>query len=84
MHGWFCANFPTIFAAHALDARKAGTPPPPRQLALAEMLQSPLGPSPLEFSARHRQWIDAARRTGFPDIDGIPVLIAADAKPLPA
>jgi ubiquinone/menaquinone biosynthesis C-methylase UbiE len=79
-HGWLCFNFPVAFASHTLVARKAGEasalPVPP----LGELLRSPLNGSPLR--ATPGGWIDDQAHVCFPDLQGIPVLIAGEEKPL--
>ena len=79
-HGWLCFNFPTAFAAHALEARKAGEPSPTTVPPLAEILRSPLNGQRLRASADG--WIDDEARACFPDLNGIPVLIPGEEKPL--
>jgi ubiquinone/menaquinone biosynthesis C-methylase UbiE len=79
-HGWLCVNFPTIFAAHALTARKAGEPVAASLPPLAEILCSPLNGQPLRQS--DGGWIDDEARVKFPDVNGIPVLIAGEERPV--
>ena len=79
-HGTLCYHFPTVFAAHALEARKAGEPAPTPVRPLAEILRSPLAGGPLR--AAPDGWIDDTAGVRFPDLNGIPVLIPGEEKPL--
>ncbi|MEO8350349.1 MAG: class I SAM-dependent methyltransferase [Chthoniobacteraceae bacterium] len=80
LHGTLCANFPTVFAALAIEARKAGDAGPVRKAPLAEILQSPLSGKPLRFDAG--QWIDDDRKVAFSEQSGVPVLIPGEESPL--
>ncbi len=79
LHGQLCANFPTVFAALAIEARKAGNPAPVPKLPLAEIVQSPLSGKPLRLDGG--RWIDDENKIGFPDQDGVPVLIPGEDSP---
>jgi ubiquinone/menaquinone biosynthesis C-methylase UbiE len=81
-HGWLCASFPRAFSAHAIQARKPGALPPFENWRLTEHLRSPLGGGPLILDTARGGWVDAVAGRVFPDVDGIPVLIREDAKPI--
>ncbi len=79
-HGWLCVHFPTVFAAHRILARKAGTLPQLPAPVLADLLRSPLSGGPLRFSAERGGWVEESGI--FPDAAGIPILIREEMRPL--
>ncbi len=82
LHGWLSVNWPVVFAGHVIDARKAGNAVAGKIPPLGEILRSPVSRGALAFSPALGRWVDEAGGVSFPDLNGTPVLIAADAQPL--
>jgi SAM-dependent methyltransferase len=79
LHGWLSLTFPVVFGGHALVAEKggeAGTPNP--DVDLPELLRSPVNGESLRFDPELKRWVENGSGGSFPDLNGIPVLIAED------
>lgn len=82
LHGFLQTKVPKIFGPLVIQAKKAG------QLeeragadpAWQHALRSPLNGAELRFDPDRRQWRASGADHGFPDHDGIPVLIPGDEK----
>lgn len=82
LHGWLCDTYPARFGALSLLAMKPGEPPPAANAELAAIVRSPVNGQPLRFDAAQQLWIEEGGEGAFPHLDGIPVLIADDRRPL--
>lgn len=49
---------------------------------LLELLVCPLSKMPLDYDAERRELISRAARLAFPIVDGMPVLVVSEARPL--
>lgn len=50
---------------------------------MLELLVCPLSHGPLEFDAEHNELVSPRARMAFPVRDGVPILLASEARPLP-
>lgn len=81
LHGWLSESFPVLFGAHALLALKPGELTPSAADAdWTSLLRSPVTREPLQHTTDQR-WADSGGT--FPELNGIPVLIAEDREVLP-
>ena len=79
-HGQLSKRLPRYFGSVTAEARKAGVLEPPAiAFDLHAILRSPLTGLPLTFSNENARWVEQGGAWGFPDRDGIPVLVAEDA-----
>jgi ubiquinone/menaquinone biosynthesis C-methylase UbiE len=62
------------------SAKRPGESEPVRA-ELAEIIRSPVSGSRLTYDSVRHRWVDGERRVSFPDVDGIPVLLADEAAP---
>lgn len=80
LHGWLAVAFPTCFGSLRLQANKPGTLKEPSELSnLESLLQSPKTRGGLRFEPTRQLWMEADGRTGFPDVNGIALLVPEDA-----
>ncbi len=80
LHGWLAVNVPRFFAGHAIHAKKPGTLVcDPGSEPFASM-RCPQTGEPLHLEPGRGGWVADKGRVSYPDMDGIPVLIASDAK----
>lgn len=77
-HGWLAVNVPQLFAGHAILVQKAGVLECDATSTPFDHLQCPKNREPLRLEAG--RWVGSAGGLSYPDMDGIPVLIAEDAK----
>ena len=80
LHGWLAVNLPRFFAGHAIYAKKAGTLIPDPDSDPFANLRCPQSGEALHLDPKHGGWVDDQHTRSYPDMDGIPVLIAADRK----
>jgi ubiquinone/menaquinone biosynthesis C-methylase UbiE len=81
LHGWLSENYPTVFGGLMLEAYKAGelVEQDASDVPLSAVLRSPVNHCELSFDASRRLWVERDGQLGFPDLNGIPVLVAKDA-----
>jgi len=86
LHGWLSENYPTVFGGLMLEAHKAGTlaERDAADVPLSAVLRSPVNHCDIAFDPSRRLWIESGGKLGFPDFNGIPVLVAKDAIELSA
>jgi uncharacterized protein len=58
------------------------TPPPKVDPKLLELLVCPLTKMPLIYDAKRQELISRTARLAFPIVDGMPVLVLAEARPV--
>jgi len=66
----------------ALSAIPAGEPPPEVDPRLLEVLVCPLTKQPLEYDRARGELISRAARLAYPVRDGVPVMLADEARSL--
>lgn len=79
-HGWLAVNVPRFFAGHAIFAEKAGVLECDATSEPFESIRCPKNGEPLRLDVDRKCWVGASGGLRYPDMDGIPVLIADDAK----
>jgi len=81
LHGWLSENYPTVFGGLMLEAHKAGklVEQDAAEIPLSAVLRSPVGKSDVVFDSSLRLWVEIGGDLGFPDVNGIPILVAKDA-----
>jgi SAM-dependent methyltransferase len=82
LHGWLSEKRPDVFGSLALEAWKEGALTCEAPDDFLALLRSPISGQPVTFSVERQLWIDEGSGVGFPDLNGIPILIAADAQPV--
>jgi SAM-dependent methyltransferase len=80
-HGWLSETCPALFGSLLLQARKQGLlqDSEPAADQFQQILRSPLSRSKINYDRDKRLWMECDGKRGFPDLNGIPVLIAEDA-----
>lgn len=81
LHGWFSEKYPTVFGGLMLEAHKAGklVEQDAADIPLSTVLRSPVNKCDVVFDSSRRQWVEIGGGLGFPDVNGIPILVAKDA-----
>ena len=79
-HGWLAVNVPRFFAGHAITAVKAGILDADSLSEPFTQFRCPKNGEPLRLDPATGRWSGGAGGWSYPDLDGIPVLIAEDAK----
>lgn len=81
LHEYLQTHLPGLFGSLELRARKGGvledTPATPD--AWKRLLRSPVNGSALQFDPASKRWVAEAGGHTFPDLNGVPVLVPADA-----
>jgi SAM-dependent methyltransferase len=85
-HGRLSKSWPMWFGTWRVEARKQGSLPSYADslLDFRQLLRSPGRHDELIFSPDKQAWVERNGGLLFPDLNGIPVLIAKDAKPVVA
>lgn len=79
-HGWLSVHVPRFFAGHAISAEKQGVMECDATSEPFAYLRCPRNGGPLRLDAERGRWTGGAGGVSYPDLDGIPVLIAEDSK----
>ncbi len=79
LHAWLSVNAPSVFGTLRLEAKKAGTIAENGKPELAQLFCSPKNRNDLRRDADKKHWVEANGQHAFPELNGIPVLIAEDA-----
>jgi ubiquinone/menaquinone biosynthesis C-methylase UbiE len=80
-HGWLSENYPRTFGSLLIEAQKSGCllDEEVRADDFQRIIRSPVNYSSIVYDPRLNLWVETSGKRGFPDRDGIPVLIATDA-----
>jgi ubiquinone/menaquinone biosynthesis C-methylase UbiE len=81
-HGRLSKSFPMWFGIWKVEARKPGSllSYDDSGLDFRQLLRSPGSQDELIFNAKQKTWVERTGDRMFPDVNGIPILIAKDAK----
>ena len=81
LHGWLAVNFPRMFGTLRLQARKGETAPQNEnfRVELHELFRSPKNRNELNYDSAKKLWVEKNGGHAFPELNGIPILIAEDA-----
>jgi SAM-dependent methyltransferase len=81
LHGWLALNFPRIFGTLRLEARKGEAVSTHENSTddLRDLFRSPRNQSELNYNLNEKLWVEKNGQHAFPELNGIPILIAEDA-----
>jgi ubiquinone/menaquinone biosynthesis C-methylase UbiE len=80
-HGWLSENYPRTFGSLLIEAQKAGTLLDEEVTAtdFERIMRSPTSHRAIQYDPKLNLWVEASGKLGFPNHNGIPVLISTDA-----
>jgi ubiquinone/menaquinone biosynthesis C-methylase UbiE len=79
LHAWLSLNVPAIFGTLRLEASKAGNTIENGKAELGELFCSPKNKNKLRRDPDKKIWVEENGQHAFPELNGIPLLIAEDA-----
>jgi hypothetical protein len=81
LHGWLGVHLPVVFGGLNIKTRKpsGNIPPETGVKPFSALLRSPINGKPVALDPARNLWVDVSATHGFPNLNGIPVLIADDA-----
>ncbi len=79
LHGWLSVNWPSVFGTLRIEAKKAGSLPTEPSVNLQTVFRSPISGEELFYDQESKTWIEKSGKRCFPELNGIPILIAEDA-----
>ena len=81
LHGWLSCRYPGLFGTLRVECFKPGMAKAPAvsEVPWHALLRSPVNGESVAFDPARKLWVETSGGRGFPDLRGIPVLIADDA-----
>jgi ubiquinone/menaquinone biosynthesis C-methylase UbiE len=81
LHGWLSCRYPGLFGTLRVECFKPGMAKAPAvsDVPWHALLRSPVNGESVAFDPARKLWVETSGGRGFPDLRGIPVLIADDA-----